>query len=270
MKLLLLVIALASVAWAALPAEEEKATAPALEWWQKSIFYQIYPRSFKDSDGDGIGDIRGVISKLEYLKDINVESTWLSPIFKSPMKDFGYDISDFYAIDPMFGTMKDIEELFRKAKELGLKIILDFVPNHTSDESEWFQLSVNRTEPYTDYYVWHDGKLVNGQRQPPNNWNSMFYGSAWQWNSVRQQYYLHQFLVSQPDLNYRNPKVVEEMKNVIRFWLKKGAAGFRVDAINHLFEAADFRDEPLSGKTSDPLAYHYTSKHFTRDIVSTL
>lgn len=145
---------------------------PKLEWWESGIFYQIYPRSFKDSDGDGVGDLRGVIQKLDYLKELGIAGAWLSPIFKSPMKDFGYDIADFYQVDPIFGTNEDLEELFRKAKEIGLKIILDFVPNHSSDQSEWFKKSVKRIEPYTDYYIWHDGKINNatGERNPPNNW----------------------------------------------------------------------------------------------------
>lgn len=184
------------------------------------------------------------------------------------MADFGYDIADFYNIDPIFGTLSDAEELFRIANAMNIKIILDFVPNHSSDECEWFKKSIKRIEPYTDYYVWHDGKVnENGRRVPPNNWVSMFYGAAWTWNPEREQYYLHQFAKEQPDLNYRNPRVVEEMKNVIRFWLKKGASGFRVDAINHLFEAADLRNEPLSGITDDPKAYKYTLHHATRDQV---
>lgn len=241
-----------------------------LDWWEKTIFYQIYPRSFKDSDGDGVGDLRGIISKLDYLKELDIEGAWLSPVFKSPMADFGYDISDFYDIDPTFGTLADMEELLRKANDMGLKIILDFVPNHTSEECEWFKKSVKRIEPYTDYYVWHDGKLnAKGERVPPNNWVSNFYGSAWTWNAERGQYYYHQFVKQQPDLNFRNAHVVKEMKNIMLFWLKKGAAGFRVDAINFLFEAADFRDEPLSGKTNDSLAYDYTLHHAVSDQVRT-
>ena len=143
---------------------------PALDWWENGVFYQIYPRSFYDSDGNGIGDIRGVIEKLDYLKELGISGTWLSPIFKSPMVDFGYDISDFKNVDETFGTNADLEELFRKAKEKGLKIILDFVPNHTSEKHEWFQKSIKRQAPYTDYYIWHSGKFVNGRVVPPNNW----------------------------------------------------------------------------------------------------
>lgn len=152
--------------------EIESKHGEKLEWWQNTIFYQIYPRSFKDSNGDGVGDIKGIISKLEHLKELGVGGTWLSPIFKSPMADFGYDIADFYDIDPTFGTIADVEELFRKANELGIKVILDFVPNHSSDQAEWFKKSVDRIDPYTDFYVWHSGKNVSGRRVPPNNWVS--------------------------------------------------------------------------------------------------
>lgn len=240
---------------------------PKLEWWQNGVFYQIYPRSFKDSNGDGVGDLQGVIQKLDYLKELGIDGAWLSPIFASPQADFGYDISNFYEIDPVFGRMQDIEELFQKANKSGIKIILDFVPNHSSDECEWFKKSVKRIEPYTNYYVWHDGKVsATGERSPPNNWNSVFYGSAWTWNDERQQFYLHQFAKQQPDLNYRNPAVVEEMKNVLRFWLKKGAGGFRIDAVCHLFEVEDLRDEPLSGYTNDSKSYSYTHHHYTIDL----
>lgn len=240
-----------------------------LDWWENAIFYQIYPRSFKDSNGDGVGDIRGIIEKLDYLKELGIAGAWLSPIFKSPMDDFGYDISDFKSVDPSFGTNEDLEELFRKAKEKGLRIILDYVPNHTSDQHEWFQKSVKRIHPYTDYFVWHDGKVVNGKRVPPNNWVSIFYGSSWEWNAERGQYYYHNFVVSQPDLNYRNPLVVQEMKDVLTFWLDRGVAGFRIDAIDYLFEAKDLRDEPRSGKTDDPYHYNFTYHHFTKDMPET-
>lgn len=145
---------------------------PKLEWWQNAVFYQIYPRSFADSNGDGIGDIRGIIKKLNYLEDLGVNAAWLSPIFKSPMADFGYDISNFYDVDPIFGNIADLEELFEEANKRNLKIILDFVPNHSSDECEWFQKSIDRIEPYTDYYVWHDGKKNGTIMEPPNNWVS--------------------------------------------------------------------------------------------------
>ncbi|XP_073812676.1 maltase A3-like [Musca autumnalis] len=227
------------------------------DWWETAQFYQIYPRSFKDSDGDGIGDLKGITSKLEYLKDIGVTAAWLSPIFASPMVDFGYDISNFFEIQPEYGTLDDFRELIAKAKELDLKIILDFVPNHSSNESEWFRKSVNRERGYEDFYVWANAKIdANGQRQPPSNWLQTFRGSAWEWNEQRQQYYLHQFTVQQPDLNYRNPAVVEQMKRVLRYWLDQGVAGFRVDAVPVLFEVepnenGEYPDEEVSGVTED-------------------
>ncbi|XP_037949098.1 maltase A3-like [Teleopsis dalmanni] len=228
------------------------------DWWQTGQFYQIYPRSFMDSDGDGIGDLKGVTSKLEYLKDIGVTAAWLSPIFTSPMVDFGYDISDFYDIQPEYGTMDDFRELIARAKELDLKIILDFVPNHSSNESEWFKKSVARERGYEDYYVWVDARYdENGNRIPPSNWLQAFRGSAWEWNEQRQQYYLHQFTVQQPDLNYRNPAVVNQMKRILRYWLEQGVAGFRCDAVPVLFEVLPdengiYPDEEKSGLTNDP------------------
>lgn len=236
--------------------------------------------------------IAGIIGKLGHLKEMGVTGTWLSPIFTSPMVDFGYDIADFFNVDPTFGTMSDLEELFRKAAELDIKVILDFVPNHSSDRCDWFVKSIAKDGEFTDYYIWHDGTppAVPGQRPGlPNNWvssacvhgvfgayynflftqNSVFYGPAWTWNEQRQQYYFHQFAKEQPDLNYRNPLVVEQMKNVLRFWLGKGAAGFRVDAINHLFEVEDFRNEPLNPWDTDPLSYGYTDKDYTKDLDET-
>lgn len=181
MKFILLVVFATAVACSVVPPPpqqhvvDELVTAkhgPKLEWWQNTIFYQIYPRSFKDSNGDGVGDIQGIISKLDHLKELGIGGAWLSPCFKSPMVDFGYDIADFYSVDPIFGTNEDLEELFRKANALGIKIILDFVPNHSSDKSEWFIKSVNGDPEFKDYYIWHEGKTVNGKRVPPNNWVS--------------------------------------------------------------------------------------------------
>ncbi|KAH8410915.1 hypothetical protein KR222_008910 [Zaprionus bogoriensis] len=252
--------------------------AGATEWWESGNYYQIYPRSFRDSDGDGIGDLNGVTEKLQYLKDIGFTGTWLSPIFKSPMVDFGYDIADFYQIHPEYGTMEDFERMITRAKEVGIKIILDFVPNHSSDQNEWFIKSVDSDPVYKDFYIWHDGKINNetGDREPPSNWNSEFRYSAWEWNDVRQQYYLHQFATAQPDLNYRNPAVVTEMKNVIKFWLAKGVSGFRIDAIPYLFEVDldrynQYPDEPLSNDTScpDPDDHCYTQHIYTQDLPET-
>lgn len=209
------------------------------DWWEYGHFYQVYPRSFQDSDGDGVGDINGITRRLPYIKEIGVTGIWLSPVFESPMLDFGYDISDFRAIDPQFGTMDDFRKMVKRCKELDIKIILDFVPNHTSDEHEWFSKAINTSHPehlkYKNYFIWHEGKVLsNGTRMPPSNWNSIFRGSAWQWHDSVQAYYLHQFLSEQPDLNFRNEDVVEEMKEILRFWLREGVDGFRVDAIPHL------------------------------------
>ncbi|KAM7343922.1 maltase A7 [Cochliomyia hominivorax] len=233
------------------------------DWWQNAQFYQIYPRSFMDSDGDGIGDLNGITSKLQYLKDIGVTAAWLSPIFTSPMVDFGYDISDFFDIQPEYGTLEDFRQLIKKANEIDLKIVLDFVPNHSSTENEWFKKSVKKERGYENYYVWHDGKLLqNGTRIPPSNWLQAFRGSAWEWNEERQQYYLHQFAVQQADLNYRNPDVVEQMKRVLRYWLDQGVAGFRIDAVPVLFEVkpdenGQYPDEEVSGLTDDTQARNY-------------
>lgn len=170
MKLAFALFLAAAVAVSAVPSPDTKAELPKLEWWENGLFYQIYPRSFKDSTGNGIGDLKGVIEKLPYLKELGIDGAWLSPIFKSPMADHGYDIEDFYTVDPIFGTNADAEELFKKAKELGIKIVLDFVPNHSSNQSEWFLKSIDKHPDYKDYYVWANAKMVNGKRTPPNNW----------------------------------------------------------------------------------------------------
>ncbi|XP_037961163.1 maltase 2-like isoform X2 [Teleopsis dalmanni] len=243
------------------------ATEPATDWWQHAVFYQIYPRSFSDSDGDGIGDLRGIIQRLPYLAETGITAAWLSPIFQSPMVDFGYDISDFKAIHSEYGTMQDFEDLIAEANRLDIKIILDFVPNHSSDQCEWFKKSAERIEGFEDFYVWADGEISeDGERVPPNNWQSVFYGSAWTWHETRQQYYLHQFTVQQPDLNFRNEAVLKAIDDVMYFWLDKGVSGFRVDAVNHLFEVPELSDEPLSGKTSDKNSYEYTKHIYTKDL----
>ncbi|XP_055710288.1 maltase 2-like [Phlebotomus papatasi] len=246
---------------------DHKQTQDSKDWYEKAIFYQIYPRSYMDSDGDGVGDLRGITSKLDHLADLGVAGTWLSPIFTSPMKDFGYDIANFTEVDPVFGTMDDIKELFTQAKQRGIKIILDFVPNHSSNLCKWFEWSENRENGYDDWYVWRDPKAwVDGQPVPPTNWVSVFYGPAWTFSEKRQQFYLHQFDYQQPDLNFRNPVVVEAMKDVLRFWLELGADGFRVDAINHLFEIEELLDEPINtwGNT-DPNDYGYLDHIYTKD-----
>lgn len=224
------------------------------DWWKTAIFYQIYPRSFMDSDNDGNGDLQGIIDKLSHLKDMGVTAAWLSPIYKSPGVDQGYDISDYRDVDLMYGNLTTLATLIKEIHNLGIKIIMDFVPNHTSDQHEWFQLSVSNDDTYKDYYVWKDGE----EGTPPNNWVSVFGGSAWKWHATRKQFYLHQFADAQPDLNYNNPNVVAEMKDVLTYWLDLGVDGFRMDAVPFLFEDPDFKNEPLtgaSGVTSDQYGY---------------
>jgi len=214
-------------------------------WWKERIVYQIYPRSFQDSSGtqfpnDGIGDIPGIISRLDEIKDLGAGIIWLSPVYKSPDADNGYDISDYYDINPKFGTMADMEKLFAEAKKRDIKIIMDLVINHTSDEHEWFQKSRDIQSPYRDYYIWRPGKKTGkqGRTLPPNNWTGFFMGSAWEYDEKSSEYYLHLFDKKQPDLNYKNPKVLEEVKNILRFWLDKGAAGFRCDVINIIYKTS--------------------------------
>lgn len=213
------------------------------EWWKDSFIYQVYPRSFKDSDGDGVGDINGITQKLDYFVDLGISAIWITPIFESPMVDFGYDITNYKAIDPLFGTMNDFHKLIARAKTLNIKILLDFVPNHTSDKHPWFLKSVQKIKPYDDYYVWVDAKIVNGTRQVPTNWLSHFGGSAWSWNEQRRQYYYCQFAKSQPELNFRNKHVRREMEGVLRFWLARGVDGFRIDTLPSLFEDMRLLDE---------------------------
>ncbi|CAG9822913.1 unnamed protein product [Phaedon cochleariae] len=225
-----------------------KSSDDSLDWWQTAVFYQIYPRSFMDSDNDGVGDLKGIESKLDHLKDAGVTATWLSPIFKSPQVDQGYDISDYRMVDPIFGSNDDLTSLIKKAHDLGIKVILDFVPNHTSDKHEWFVKSNNMTPGYEDYYIWHPKSNNTSSNPPPvpNNWISNFKGSAWEWSEKRQQYYYHNFAIQQPDLNYSNPKVVKEMKDTLTYWLDQGVDGFRIDAVPYLFEDPQFRDQPLA------------------------
>ncbi|XP_059617630.1 maltase 2-like [Phlebotomus argentipes] len=248
-----------------------KQTEDTQDWYEHAVFYQIYPRSFMDSDGNGVGDIKGITSKLGHLKDLGVTGTWLSPIFTSPMKDFGYDIANFTEVDEIFGTLDDLKELFATAKSMGIKIILDFVPNHSSNLCKWFEWSENRENGYDDWYVWVDAKeIVDGVPVPPTNWVSVFYGPAWTWSEKRQQFYLHQFDYQQPDLNFRNPVVVEAMKDVMRYWLEMGADGFRVDAINHLFEKEPLQDEPENWwGVTDPNDYGFLDHIYTKDLDET-
>ncbi len=211
-------------------------------WWQSGIVYQIYPRSFQDSNGDGIGDLAGITSRLDYLEWLGVDAIWISPCFKSPMKDFGYDVSDYRDIDPIFGTMADFDVLLSETHKRGLKLILDFVPNHTSDHHAWFLESRSSGDnPRRDWYIWKDPRRDGGL---PNNWLANFGGNAWTFDAHTGQYYLHSFLAEQPDLNWRNPEVQQAMFDNLRFWLNKGVDGFRVDVMNAIIKHADFPDNP--------------------------
>jgi alpha-glucosidase len=215
-------------------------------WWQYGVIYQIYPRSFQDANGDGVGDLKGIARRLPHLVELGVDALWISPIFPSPMRDFGYDVSDYCDISPLFGTMKEFDGLLQSAHSAGLKVILDFVPNHTSDQHPWFLDSRSaRGSPKRDWYIWHDGKPDGSE---PNNWQSEFGGSAWTFDSVTHQYYYHAYLKEQPDLNWRNPAVERAMCNVLRFWFDRGVDGFRVDAIHHLLEDEEYRDNPPDPK----------------------
>ena len=212
------------------------------DWWKRGIIYQIYPRSFQDSNGDGVGDLNGIRSRLDYLVWLGVDAIWICPVFPSPMVDFGYDISDFCAIDPLFGTLADFDRLVDQAHARGLKLILDYVPNHTSDQHPWFKESRSSlNNPKRDWYIWRDGKAKGA---PPNNWVSQFGGSAWTFDPVTGQYYLHSFLPQQPDLNWRNSEVRAAMFSVLRFWLDRGVDGFRIDVLWLLIKDAAFRDNP--------------------------
>ena len=211
-------------------------------WWQRGVVYQIYPRSFRDSNGDGIGDLEGIRQRLDYLCWLGVDAIWISPIYPSPMADFGYDISNYCGVDPIFGTLRDFDRLLNEAHARGLKVILDFVPNHTSDQHPWFLESrSSRANPRRDWYIWHDPAPDGG---PPNNWLANFGGSGWEFDAVTGQYYFHSFLKEQPDLNWRNPRVRQAMYDVLRFWLDRGVDGFRVDVIWLLIKDDQFRDNP--------------------------
>ena len=214
---------------------------PRAEWWQRGVIYQIYPRSLRDADGDGIGDLPGITGALEYLAWLGVNAVWISPIYPSPMTDFGYDVSDYTDIDPVFGTLADFDELLARAHDRGLRIILDFVPNHTSSQHPWFiQSRSSRTNPRRDWYLWRDAKPDGS---PPSNWLSNFSGPAWTWDERTGQYYLHSFLPEQPDLNWRNPEVRAAMLHVLRFWLDRGVDGFRIDVIDFMLKDDSFLDE---------------------------
>jgi alpha-glucosidase len=215
---------------------------PDKTWWKRGVIYQIYPRSFQDSGNDGVGDLEGIRRRLDYLVRLGVDAIWISPIYPSPMADFGYDIADYRDVDPLFGNLDDFDRLVADAHARGLKLILDFVPNHTSDQHPWFVESrASRDNPKRDWYIWHDPAPDGG---PPNNWVSNFGGSGWEFDPETGQYYYHAFLKEQPDLNWRNPEVRAAMHDVLRFWLARGVDGFRVDVMWHLIKDAQFRDDP--------------------------
>jgi alpha-glucosidase len=219
--------------------------APNNQWWRGGVIYQIYPRSYQDSNGDGIGDLAGITQRLEHVAKLGADAVWLSPFFKSPMKDFGYDVSDYCDVDPLFGTLGDFKALLARAHTLGLKVIIDQVLSHSSDQHPWFvQSRASRDNPKADWYVWADPKQDG---TPPNNWLSFFGGSAWQWDTRRQQYYLHNFLSSQPDLNFHNPQVQDAILQTVKFWLDLGVDGYRLDTANFYFHDALLRDNPARG-----------------------
>lgn len=234
-----------------------------LKWWQERVVYQIYPRSFQDTNGDGIGDLQGIIMHLDELADLGIGIIWLSPVYPSPNVDNGYDISDYKGIHPDFGTMEDMDELLAEAAKRDIKIVMDLVINHTSDQHPWFQQSRDKDSPYRDYYIWRPGK----GNKPPNNWSGFFGGGTWQYDAPSGEYYLHLFAKNQPDLNYHNPQVLEEVKEIMHFWLGKGVAGFRCDVINILHKSS-----LADGKKSLILtgSEHYLSQEGTHEILRTL
>ncbi len=221
---------------------ERPAREADTDWWRGAVIYQIYPRSFQDSNDDGIGDLAGIIHRLPHIADLGVDAIWISPFFRSPMLDFGYDVSDYRDVDPMFGTLGDFDALIERAHDLGLKVLIDLVMSHTSDQHPWFKESrASRDNARADWYVWADAKPDGG---PPNNWLSIFGGPAWEWDGERMQYYLHNFLREQPDLNLHNPAVQDALLGMVRFWLERGVDGFRLDTINFYFHDPELRDNP--------------------------
>ncbi len=222
-------------------------------WWKHAVLYEIYPRSFQDSNGDGVGDLNGITERLGYLQTLGVDAIWISPMYPSPQVDFGYDISNYESVDPQYGTLEDFDKLVAAGKQHQIRIILDMVLNHTSDKHQWFiESASSRTNPKADWYVWKDAKgfTPDGKPIPPNNWISIFGGSAWEWVPARKQFYYHDFYKQQPDLNWRNPAVEKAAFDAMRFWLDRGVAGFRLDAIPTLFEDPQLRDEPATGGTN--------------------
>jgi alpha-glucosidase len=236
---ILLLLALSSPVWA----QEKAVDNEGHQWWQNAVFYEIYPRSFADTNNDGIGDLPGITSKLDYLHWLGVDAIWIAPMFPSPHVDWGYDISDYYNVDPDYGTLKDMDELLAQSKQRNIRVLLDYVATYTSDQNKWFQESKSsRANPKRDWYIWRDGK---GPGQPPNNWTSDFGGSAWKYDPATSQWYYHYFYPPQPNLNWRNPEVEKNMFDVTRWWYKRGVAGFRLDAVDVMFVDSQFRDNPV-------------------------
>lgn len=220
----------------------EQIVAPDKDWWRGAVIYQIYPRSYQDSNHDGIGDLAGIIHRLDHVASLGVDAIWISPFFRSPMLDFGYDVSDYRDVDPMFGSLGDFDALIQRAHDLGLKVLIDLVLSHSSNQHGWFvESQSSRDNAKADWYVWADAKPDGS---PPNNWLSIFGGSAWEWNAERMQYYLHNFLKEQPDLNFHNEEVRQEMLDIAKFWLDRGVDGFRLDTINFYFHDKQLRDNP--------------------------
>lgn len=237
------------------------------EWWRGCVIYQVYPRSFQDTNGDGIGDLPGVIERLSYIASLNVDAIWLSPFFKSPQADMGYDVSDYLAVDPMFGTLEDFDRLVTEAHRLGLKIIIDQVLAHTSDRHEWFiESRASRDNPKSDWYVWAEARPDG---LPPNNWLSVFGGPAWEWDATRRQYFMRNFLASQPQLNFHNPAVQDALLDAVRFWLDRGVDGFRLDTVNYYFHDRWLRSNPplpeaVEGTITETNTYLYQSHLFDK------
>jgi len=258
---LLLSAATLALAGQSSPASNATPSAAGRDWWRNAVFYEIYPRSFQDSNNDGIGDLKGITQRLDYLQQLGVDAIWLTPIYPSPQVDFGYDISDYKSIDPKYGTLADFDRLIAEANKRHIRVIMDMVMNHTSDKHKWFvQSRSSRTSPYRNWYVWRDGKGETGTDKgvPPNNWQSVFGHSAWEWDEKTRQYYYHKFYIQQPDLNWNNSKVHEAFKDIINFWLKRGVAGFRFDAITTLFEDPEWTDEDeLKDKDGNPILNNY-------------
>ncbi|KAF2112398.1 alpha-glucosidase [Lophiotrema nucula] len=227
-------------------------TIPDRKWWQSATVYQIYPASFKDSNGDGVGDLQGIISELDYIQSIGVDVIWICPMYDSPQVDMGYDISDYEKVYPPYGTVADMEELIQKCHERGLRVLLDLVVNHTSDQHAWFQESrSSKDNPKRDWYIWRPARYVNGERKPPNNWLGNFMGSVWEWDEHTQEYYLHLFCPEQPDLNWENPETRQAIyKSAMEFWLERGVDGFRVDTVN-MYSKGEMLDAPVTDPRSE-------------------